>query len=98
VYLFCLSTVSALSADLLRDWREEIIWRAENNKLLRIYSTNIPTEFGLATLMQDTQYRVAVAWQNNAYNQPPHPGFYLGDKMKAPIKPNLKILKARSDH
>jgi rhamnogalacturonan endolyase len=27
--------------------------------------------------MQDRQYREAVAWQNTAYNQPPHPGFAL---------------------
>jgi acetylornithine deacetylase/succinyl-diaminopimelate desuccinylase-like protein len=27
----------------------------------------------------DPQYRLAVAWQNVAYNQPPHPGFYLGE-------------------
>jgi rhamnogalacturonan endolyase len=87
----------ALSADLWGDWREEVIWRAADNKSLRIYSTNIPTEFGLTTLMQDTQYRVAIAWQNTAYNQPPHPGFYLGDKMKMPIKPNLKIFKAKPD-
>ncbi len=88
----------ALAADLLGDWREEVIWRAADNKSLRLYSTNIPTESGLTTLMQDAQYRVAIAWQNTAYNQPPHPSFYLGDKMKAPIKPNLKILKARPDH
>ncbi|MES2824924.1 MAG: rhamnogalacturonan lyase [Pseudomonadota bacterium] len=87
----------ALSADLFGDWREEVIWRTADNKSLRIYSTNIPTEFGLTTLMQDTQYRVAIAWQNTAYNQPPHPGFYLGDKMKASIKPNLKVVKAQAD-
>ena len=85
----------ALSADLLGDWREEVVLRAKDNKSLRIYSTNIPTDFGLATLMQDTQYRVAIAWQNSAYNQPPHPSFYLGDKMKAPMKPKLKIVKAQ---
>jgi rhamnogalacturonan endolyase len=85
----------ALSADMLGDWREEVILRTKDNKSLRIYSTNIPTEYGLTTLMQDTQYRVAIAWQNTAYNQPPHPSFYLGDKMKAPMKPKLKIVKAQ---
>ena len=29
------------------------------------------------SLMQDRQYREAVAWQNTAYNQPPHPGFAM---------------------
>jgi hypothetical protein len=27
------------------------------------------------SLMQDRMYREAVAWQNTAYNQPPHPSF-----------------------
>lgn len=73
----------ALSADLLGDWREEVIFRAEDNKSLRIYSTSIPSEHGLVSLMQDSQYRLAVAWQNTSYNQPPHPSFYLGEGMYA---------------
>jgi hypothetical protein len=32
---------------------------------------------------------VAIAWQNSAYNQPPHPGFYLGGDMAAPPVPNI---------
>ncbi|WP_325262164.1 hypothetical protein [Flavobacterium sp.] len=39
--------------------------------------------------MHDTQYRVAIAWQNSAYNQPPHPSFYLGTDMKPQTKPNI---------
>lgn len=74
----------ALSADLIGDWREEVIWRAEDNRSLRIYSTPIPSEHRLVTLMQDPVYRLSVAWQNVAYNQPPHPGFYLGVGMETP--------------
>lgn len=72
----------ALSADIFGDWREEVILRSEDNRSLRIYSTSIPSEFGLTTLMQDLQYRLAVAWQNTAYNQPPHPSFYIGEGME----------------
>lgn len=68
-----------LSADLMGDWREEVIWRTRDNKELRIYSTPIPTKHKMVTLMQDHMYRMAVVWQNVAYNQPPHPSFYLGD-------------------
>lgn len=68
----------ALSADLFGDWREEVMLRSEDNRFLRIYSTSIPTEFGFTTLMQDLQYRLAIAWQNTSYNQPPHPSFYIG--------------------
>lgn len=70
-----------LSADLLGDWREEVIWRTADDRYLRIYTTTIPTIHRIYTLMHDPQYRLAIAWQNNAYNQPPHPGFYLGDGM-----------------
>ncbi|WP_164974104.1 rhamnogalacturonan lyase family protein [Filimonas effusa] len=73
----------ALSADLFGDWREEVIWRTADNKELRIYTTTIPTSHRLTTLMHDPQYRVAIAWQNVGYNQPPHPGFYLGAGMRS---------------
>ncbi|MEW6306611.1 MAG: rhamnogalacturonan lyase [Verrucomicrobiota bacterium] len=78
-----------LSADLLGDWREEVIWRAADNQELRIYTTTIPTAHRLRTLMHDPQYRLSVAWQNVGYNQPPHPGFFLGDGMKAPPRPPI---------
>jgi rhamnogalacturonan endolyase len=67
----------ALSADILGDWREEVIWPTTDNRALRIYSTTDPTSISRPSLMQDRQYRVAVAWQNTAYNQPPHPSFAI---------------------
>jgi hypothetical protein len=70
-----------LSADIFGDWREEVIWRTSDNTALRIYTTTIPTEHRIPTLMHDAQYRTAVAWQNSAYNQPPYPSFYLGSDM-----------------
>lgn len=73
----------ALSADLFGDWREELMLRAEDNKSLRIYSTTIPTAVGMTSLMQDPQYRVAIAWQNTAYNQPPHLSFYLQETVNS---------------
>jgi rhamnogalacturonan endolyase len=78
-----------LSADIFGDWREEVIWRTEDNKELRIYTTTIPTNFRMYTLMDDPQYRLSIAWQNVSYNQPPHTSFYLGDGMAAPPKPNI---------
>jgi hypothetical protein len=32
-------------------------------------------------------YRVALAWQNTAYNQPPHPSFFIGSGMSEPPRP-----------
>lgn len=78
-----------LSGDLLGDWREEVIFRTPDNKELRLYTTTIPTTNRLVTLMHDPQYRLAIAWQNVGYNQPPHPGFFLGSGMKTPPKPNI---------
>jgi rhamnogalacturonan endolyase len=79
----------ALSGDILGDWREEVVWRTADNTALRIYTTTIPATNRIYTLMHDHQYRVAIAWQNTAYNQPPHPSFYIGDGMSAPPPPNI---------
>ena len=64
-----------LSGDILGDWREEVIWASEDQTELRIYSTTIPAVDRRATWMNDRQYRLAIAWQNVAYNQPPHSSF-----------------------
>jgi len=78
-----------LSADIWGDWREEVIWRTRDNQTLRIYTTTIPTKYRFRTLMHDPVYRLGVAWQNVAYNQPPHTSFYLGEGMHAPPKQDL---------
>ena len=67
-----------LQADLFGDWREELVlWDSSNSATLNIFTTNIPTEYRVPTLMHDHTYRLGVAWQNTAYNQPPHLGYYL---------------------
>ena len=71
-----------LQADILGDWREEVIARTPDNKSLRIYLTEHPTEYRFHTFMEDPAYRVSVANQNVAYNQPPEPGFYFGPDLK----------------
>lgn len=80
-----------LSADLFGDWREEVILKTNDRKELRIFSTTIPTEYRLPTLMHDPQYRLSIAWQNVGYNQPPHPSYYLGQDMKTPPKANIVV-------
>ena len=81
-----------LLADLLGDWREEVIYRSYDNTRLLLFTTVIPTSTRIYTLMHDPQYRVAVAWQNSAYNQPPHPGFYLGTGMSKAPQPNIVLV------
>ena len=67
----------SLSADILGDWREELVLPSEDSRELRIYTTPIPTSHRVVTLMHDPVYRLGVAWQNTAYNQPPHLSYHL---------------------
>ena len=84
-----------LSADILGDWREEVIYKTADNNELRIFTTSIPTDHKFYTLMHDPQYRLSIAWQNVAYNQPPHTGFYFGEGMSDPPKPKIVLIKAK---
>ncbi|MET9089673.1 rhamnogalacturonan lyase [Streptomyces sp. NPDC004237] len=79
----------SLSGDILGDWREEVVWPTTDNTALRIYSTPYETTTKITTLLHDTQYRTALAWQNTAYNQPPHPGFFIGDGMRTAPRPSV---------
>ncbi|MCG7215588.1 rhamnogalacturonan lyase [Paenibacillus mucilaginosus] len=79
----------SLQADLIGDWREEVIWRTSDSTALRIYTTNAVTTTKLHTLMHDPVYRLGVAWQNVGYNQPPHTSYYLGTGMSTPAKPSI---------
>ncbi|MFF4623237.1 rhamnogalacturonan lyase [Nonomuraea jabiensis] len=81
----------SLSADLFGDWREEVIWPTSDNRALRIHATTTPTDRRIYTLMHDPLYRVSVAWQNTAYNQPPHTSFFIGDGMPTPPRPNIYV-------
>ena len=80
-----------LCADILGDWREEVIWRTDDNAELRIFTTTIPTDFRFYTFMHDPVYRLGIAWQNVAYNQPAHTGFYMGQGMDLPPDPNIVL-------
>lgn len=83
-----------LSADIIGDWREEMIYRSNDNTKLIIFTTNIETNHKLFTLMHDPQYRMAIAWQSTGYNQPPHPSFYIGEDMSNPPTPNIELVGA----
>ncbi|WP_088105180.1 FIMAH domain-containing protein [Halalkalibacter urbisdiaboli] len=74
-----------LQADILGDWREEVIYRTPDDSELRIFSTTIPTEYRLYTFMHDPVYRMGIAWQNTTYNQPPHISFYLGEDIRETV-------------
>ena len=72
--------VPCLQADILGDWREEIIfYDGTDPSKINIFTTNVPTEYRVPTLMHDHVYRMGIAWQNVSYNQPPHLGIFLPD-------------------
>lgn len=86
-----------LQADLFGDWREEVIWRLDDSSALRVFTTPYYSKHRFYTLMHDKMYRVAIAWQNVAYNQPPHPSFYIGydeEYTNIPM-PSYKIIKEK---
>lgn len=93
----------SLQADLFGDWREEVIWRTSDNTKLRIYTTTYLTEYRIKTLMHDPVYRLGIAWQNVAYNQPPHTGYFLGegmltpDSLRAPAPPTGLVASSTID-
>lgn len=71
-----------LHGDMVGDWREEVLLRAEDDSSLRLYVTRIPTEYRFHTFLEDPVYRISIATQNVAYNQPTQPGFYFGADLK----------------
>ena len=80
-----------LSADIVGDWREEVVLRTRDSKNLRIYMTPYETNYRFHTFLEDPIYRISIATQNVAYNQPTQPGFYFGSDLG-------KIFKEKDIH
>ncbi|MBL8027101.1 MAG: T9SS type A sorting domain-containing protein [Fibrobacteres bacterium] len=78
-----------ISADLLGDWREEVILHDGASKLY-LYTTIIPTTNRLYTLMHDPGYRAGVSAEQSSYNQPPHLSFFLGNGVDKAPKPDME--------
>lgn len=81
----------SLQADILGDWREEVIYPTADGSALRVFTTTELTEHKLPTLMHDPVYRSGVAAEQTAYNQPPHIGFYLADEIYRPSVESIEI-------
>jgi rhamnogalacturonan endolyase len=88
----------SLQADILGDWREEAIWRTADSSALRIYTTTAITEYRIPALMHDPVYRLGVAAENVAYNQPPHTSYYLGEGMMQPPAPHIYVIYPADVH
>ena len=77
---------TCLQGDILGDWREEVIFRSEDNNSLHLYVSTIPTEYRFHTFLEDPIYRISIATQNVGYNQPTQPGFYFGTDLKGTFR------------
>ena len=75
-----------LAADIVGDWREEVLVRTDDNNALRLYISTHPTAYRFHTFLHDPVYRISVATQNVAYNQPTHTGFYIGTDLKGSFR------------
>lgn len=82
-----------LQGDIVGDWREEVLLRADDNTALRLYVSAIPTEYRFHTFLEDPIYRISIATQNVAYNQPAQPGFYFGPELQGTVFRGCKLPK-----
>lgn len=78
--------VPCLQGDIIGDWREEVLLRADDNSSLRLYVTTIPTKYRFHTFLEDPVYRISIATENVGYNQPTQPGFYFGPDLKGTFR------------
>lgn len=85
---------TSLTADILGDWREEIIFPTTDGSSLRVFTTTDETDYRIFTLMHDIQYRCQVAAQNVAYNQGAYTSFFLGTGYDLPSMPDIETVKA----
>ncbi len=81
--------VPCIAADLFGDWRDEVVWKSDDEQRIRVYSTNIETEYKIPTMMHDWYYRASIAMQNNHYNQPANVSYYLGAETKEVPVPEM---------
>ena len=82
-----------LQGDIVGDWREEVLLRTADNTALRLYVSTIPTDYRFHTFLEDPVYRISIATQNVAYNQPTQPGFYFGPDLQGTLFRGCKIPK-----
>ena len=90
------NTPSAVG-DIIGDWREEIIVRTTDNKYVRVYTTNIKTNYRNYTLWHDHQYRQGMVWESMGYNQPPHCSYFLGELEGITVAPPPLTMTGRTE-
>jgi len=64
------------------------LWNKQDSSQVMLFTTWTPTNYAVPTLMHDHVYRMGIAWQNTAYNQPPHLGYCLPDYLNGKLTPD----------
>ena len=85
------------TGDIIGDWREEIVARTSDNKYIRIYTTNFPTEYRNYSLWHDHQYRQGMVWESMGYNQPPHASYFIGELEGITVTPPPYTMTGRTE-
>lgn len=83
--------------DLIGDWREEVVLRGTTNRFVRVYMTDKSTNYRFHSFLQDPVYRLGIVYQNVAYNQPSHTGFYFGSDLEDIFVPK-KIVTSETEY
>ncbi|MCD8390943.1 MAG: hypothetical protein LUD03_03790 [Firmicutes bacterium] len=84
----------SLQADILGDWREELIFPTDDLEHLRIFTTTETTSYRIPTLLSDDEYRNSVAWQNVCYNQTTNVGYNLSYTTESVPVPQIYTVDA----
>jgi len=79
--------VPGFYGDILGDWREEVVYAADDDASLLIFTTVTPTSTRLYTLAHEPLYRND--FTTKEYYQSNMIGYYLGDGMSSPPAPNI---------
>ncbi len=80
-----------LTADVLGDWREEIICVGERE--IRVFSTTTLSNKRFRTFMHDPIYRLDVSFMTMGYDQSPNTSFYFGEGMSE--QPDYKVFTSQ---
>ncbi len=78
-------TESVDKVEIPANWDKTItaeVTRPVRKYALRVYITDIPTDYNFYTLAHDDVYRNSSGAYNNCYNQPPHISWYMNDKIE----------------
>jgi rhamnogalacturonan endolyase len=76
--------------DICGDWREEVVYTADDKSGLLVFTTVTPTSTRLYTLAHEPLYRNC--FNTKGYYQSNMIGYYLGDGMSSPPTPDIKYV------